>query len=57
MTQYEYQLICDSLKAGVPALADKLITALNNLIEAHNRLYKQAEEQKTKETREKAEKK
>lgn len=57
MTQYEYQLICDSLKAGVPALADKLITALNNLIEAHNRLYKQAEEQKAKEAPEKAEKK
>ncbi len=32
MTQYEYQVICDVIRSGAPALANNLIGKLNDLI-------------------------
>lgn len=40
MTQYEYQIICDTLKNGVPALASGLINSLNELVNEHNAAVK-----------------
>lgn len=32
MTQVEYDIIVQCIKSGVPALSDKLILSLNNLV-------------------------
>lgn len=32
MTQFEYQAICETVKAGVPVLSNGLINSLNALI-------------------------
>ena len=46
MTQWEYDTILMALDGGVPALADKLGAALQNLVNERNQLAKENEELK-----------
>lgn len=38
MTQFDYDAICASLRHGVPALAESLISALNAVLNDNKRL-------------------
>ena len=46
MTQWEFDTIVMALDGGVPALADKLATSLQNLVNEINQLAKENEELK-----------
>ena len=48
MSQYEYQVICHVIKSGAPAIANDLITSLNNLIAAYNAELNKAKDEKQK---------
>lgn len=38
MTQFDYDVICASLRHGVPALAESLISALNAVLNDNKRM-------------------
>lgn len=38
MNQEQYELIIKSIKYAMPAMADELCTALNNLVNGYNKL-------------------
>lgn len=49
MTQLEYEIIYETLKAGVPALADKLINAVVKVLTENSELKVRLEELNKKE--------
>lgn len=51
MTQQDYNLICEILSNGAPALSQRLIKALSVMINDYQSCRQELEELKTKETK------
>lgn len=48
MTQFDYDVICASLRHGVPALAESLISALNTVLNDNKRMQDELSKVETK---------